>query len=151
MAIKPFWNQINIVCGDLDASRAFYERLGVDLPEGGVWRTASGPQHVEIKGLQPKTGVNFELESPTFFETWGAKLKGRKDLKGRVVVGFAVTTREAVDEIYQDMTSAGYRGLEAPYDAFWGARYAMLEDPDGVVVGIQSPKTSDWASDPPAL
>jgi uncharacterized glyoxalase superfamily protein PhnB len=37
------------------------------------------------------------------------------------------------------MTSAGYLGLQPPFDAFWGARYAILEDPNGAAVGLMSP------------
>ena len=28
---------------------------------------------------------------------------------------------------------------QQPYDAFWGARYAVVSDPDGHGVGIMSP------------
>ena len=49
------------------------------------------------------------------------------------------------------MTSAGYRGLQSPYDAFWGARYAMVEDPDGVAVGLMSPVTDEHRSPPPMV
>jgi uncharacterized glyoxalase superfamily protein PhnB len=55
------------------------------------------------------------------------------------VLGFKVASREAVDEIYQDLTSAGYKSQQAPHDAFWGARYAIVEDPDGNAVGLMSP------------
>ena len=39
-------DQINIVSGNPDASIAFYRRLGVDIPEDGVWRTPTGIHHV---------------------------------------------------------------------------------------------------------
>ena len=55
------------------------------------------------------------------------------------VLGFKVGSRERVDEIYADLVAAGYRGQQPPYDAFWGARYAVIEDPDGNAVGIVSP------------
>jgi len=29
------------------------------------------------------------------------------------------------------MTEHGYRGHKAPWDAFWGQRYAIIDDPDG--------------------
>ena len=59
----------------------------------------------------------------------------RKELAGRVVVGFSVKSRAEVDQLYGEMTAAGHRGLQAPYDAFWGARYAVVEDPDGLASG----------------
>jgi uncharacterized glyoxalase superfamily protein PhnB len=60
-------------------------------------------------------------------------------LTGKVVVGFKMPSREAVDIHYSDLTAAGYVGLQPPYDAFWGARYAIIEDPDGIAVGLMSP------------
>jgi hypothetical protein len=62
------------------------------------------------------------------------------------VLGFKVESRERVDEIYADLTAAGYRGQQPPYDAFWGARYAVIEDPDGNAVGIMSPVDPDRRS-----
>ena len=36
-----------------------------------------------------------------------------------------------VDAVYARMIAAGHQGRQAPWDAFWGQRYAMLTDPDG--------------------
>ena len=47
------------------------------------------------------------------------------------------------------MTAAGHRGLQAPFDAFWGARYAIVEDPDGIAVGLMSPISAEHRSPPP--
>jgi len=77
--------------------------------------------------------------------------EGQSDLRGRVVVGFSVATRAAVDAVFRDMTGAGYRGLQEPHDAFWGARYAIIEDPDGIAVGVMSPISPDRKSPPPQV
>ena len=55
-------------------------------------------------------------------------------------IGFGVSSREAVDELYEELTKAGYRGQQPPFDAFWGARFAVVEDPDGNAVGLMSPR-----------
>jgi len=39
---------------------------------------------------------------------------------------------------------------QAPYDAFWGARYAIVEDPDGNAVGLMSPIDPDRRTAPPS-
>jgi uncharacterized glyoxalase superfamily protein PhnB len=90
--------------------------------------------------------IHFDLDSTEFAQCWNSGWKGRSDLRGRVVVGFSVPTRKDVDEIFRDMTDAGYRGLQEPYDALWGARYAVLEDPDGIAVGLMSPVSPDKKS-----
>ena len=42
-------DQLNLICNDMDATLSFYRILGLDIPESTVWRTESGPHHVEIK------------------------------------------------------------------------------------------------------
>lgn len=66
------------------------------------------------------------------------------------MLGFWVTTREAVDDIYADLTGAGHKGHQPPYDAFWGSRYAIIDDPDGNSVGIMSPEDPERKSWPPS-
>ena len=70
---------------------------------------------------------------------------------GRVVVGLSVALRADVDRLYDEMTAAGARGLQAPWDAFWGARYAVVEDPDGIAVGLMSPISAEHRSPPPEV
>ena len=54
-------------------------------------------------------------------------------------MGLRVSSREDVDRLYAAVTGAGYASQQPPYDAFWGARYAIVEDPDGNAVGLMSP------------
>ncbi|HVU43148.1 MAG TPA: VOC family protein [Xanthobacteraceae bacterium] len=142
-------DQVNLVCRDTEASIAFYRRLGVDIPDAAVWRTATGAHHISAGGRSSDQAIDFDLDSTTFAQCWNSGWKGLTDLKGRVVVGFSVDTRGAVDEVFHDMTRAGYRGLQEPVDAFWGARYAIIEDPDGIAVGVMSPISPDRKSPPP--
>ena len=37
------------------------------------------------------------------------------------------------------LAAEGVPVQQEPYDAFWGARYAVVSDPDGNAVGIMSP------------
>ena len=146
---KPILDQINLVCGDLDASIAFYRRLGVEIPDERVWRTLSGGHHASAVDQSTGEAIDFDLDSAAFARIWNTGWKGRTDLRGRVVVGFGVAARSDVDDLFHDMIDAGYRGLQEPHDAFWGARYAIIEDPDGVAVGLMSPVSPDKKSPPP--
>jgi uncharacterized glyoxalase superfamily protein PhnB len=136
---RPTLNQLNIVSGNLDASIAFYRRLDVEFPEGSVWRTATGAHHANAHG----EALAVDLDSTGFAPKWNAGWAGRADLAGKVVVGFSVESREEVDRLYGELTAAGHRGLQPPWDAFWGARYAVVEDPDGVAVGLMSPASAE--------
>lgn len=146
---KPVLDQINLVCGDPDASIAFYRRLGLDIPDARIWRTPTGAHHISAVSAATDEAIDFDLDSTAFAQLWNSGWKGRTDLSGRVVIGFRVSTRPDVDAVFRDMISAGYRGLQEPHDAFWGARYAIIEDPDGVAVGVMSPISPDLKSPPP--
>ena len=148
---RPVLDQLNIVCGDPEASIAFYRRLGVDIPEQAIWRTPTGIHHVGAVDPSGEPAIHLDLDSTAFAQLWNTGWAGRDDLRGRVVVGFRVPTRAAVDDVYRDMTGAGYRGLQPPNDAFWGARYAIIEDPDGIAVGLMSPISADRKSPPPRV
>jgi len=143
-------DQINIVSGNLKASLAFYRRLGVEIPEEHVWSTASGIHHASA-GETANPAINFELDSIAFARIWNQGWKGHRDLGGKVVVGFKLSSRDAVDAVYGDLTGAGYIGLQVPYDAFWGSRYAVVEDPDGIAVGLMSPPSVELRSAPPEV
>jgi uncharacterized glyoxalase superfamily protein PhnB len=41
-----------------------------------------------------------------------------------------------VDLTTQHIKDAGYTVIKAPWDAFWGQRYAIVQDPDGYMVDI---------------
>ena len=60
-------------------------------------------------------------------------------------INFELASREAVDAMYEKLTSAGYTKHLAPCDPPWQSRFAIVDDPDGNVVGLPSPR--DLAGD----
>jgi hypothetical protein len=42
---RPVFHQLNTVSGDVAASLEFYRRLGVAIPEEGVWGARMGDHH----------------------------------------------------------------------------------------------------------
>ncbi len=137
MSDGPVFDQVNLVSADVGASVAFYRLLGLDIPD-------TDPDWAERHRGATTEGVEFEIDSEEFARQWDPGWRG-----GGGVFGFRVPTREAVDERYGILTGAGYRSQAAPYDAFWGARYAVVEDPDGNAVGIMSPSDAEHRSAPP--
>lgn len=128
MANPPVPDKINMVVSDMDASIAFYRRLGLTIPDSDP---NFQPHH---RSAQLPGDIDLDFDSVEFARHWDKGWKG-----GMGVLGFKVDSRERVDEIYVDLTSAGYQGQQEPYDAFWGARYAVVADPDGNPVGLMSP------------
>jgi hypothetical protein len=85
-------------------------------------------------------------DSCAFEKRW---LLGRQDLVGRVVLGFRLSSRPEVHRVYAELVGAGHPGLQPPYDAFWGACYAVVEDPNDIAVGLMSPFDPDRKAWPP--
>lgn len=141
-------NQLNLVVRDMEAALAFYRRLGVEIPDPTVWRTGSGAHHAEV--AMPN-GVHLEFDSIELARSYNAGCREPAGGASRSVVGFSLPSRDAVDELYAELTAAGYRGRQPPYDTFWGARYAIVADPDGNDVGLMSPLDPARRSAPPAL
>ena len=122
---------LNLVVEDLAASLDFYRRLGVAVPDG---EGTAGP-HVQMR---MPGGFSLELDTAESARLWHAGFRA-SPASVKVVIGFALPTRIAVDERYAELTSAGYTGRQPPFDAFWGGRYAIVADPDGNDVGLMSP------------
>jgi catechol 2,3-dioxygenase-like lactoylglutathione lyase family enzyme len=137
MTDSPILDQVNIVVTDMEAAVAFYRRLGLTIPD------SYAAFHAHHRSAQVPGGVDLDFDSVEFARHWD---KGWQT--GAAVFGFKVDSRERVDAIYADLTGVGYRGQQEPYDVFWGARYAIVEDPDGNAVGIMSPVDPSRRSSP---
>ena len=133
-------HMLNVVTADLAASLAFYRRLGVAVPAVG-----DGDVHVEVR--QPG-GFSLELDAHGSARIWHAGFRADPAGVG-VVLGFRLPSGAAVDETYADLTAAGYTGRQPPFDAFWGARYAIVADPDGNDVGLMGPMDDARRTWPP--
>jgi uncharacterized glyoxalase superfamily protein PhnB len=56
-----------------------------------------------------------------------------------MALAFRCETPAAVDALFAEVTAAGHASKVAPFDAFWGMRYAVVEDPDGNSVDLFCP------------
>lgn len=128
-------DQINLVVSNMAAAVDFYRLLGLDIP---ATEPGWDEHHRSVAaGFEAGDEFDFDLDSRPFATYWG----GGPDepLATGPVLGFRLATRAAVDQLYQQITAAGYTGRRAPWDTFWGARYAVVDDPDGTPVGLMSP------------
>ena len=126
---------------DMPRTVAFYRRLGL--------RFAEGAENNVFASVETEDGVH--LAFGTYALTRGYD-RGFKEPSGPSpnCLQFAVSSREETDRIYRELTAAGHEGHLAPHDAFWGSRYAEVIDPDGNLVGFQSPTDPARRSPPPA-
>jgi catechol 2,3-dioxygenase-like lactoylglutathione lyase family enzyme len=133
------FGQVNLIASNLDATLAFYRLLGLDVPHD------AGPPHVSI-GFP--SGFQLDIDTADFVPDWDSGWRGATG--GSTVLGFNVATREEVNELYGRLVDASYVARQPPFDTFFGARYAIVDDPDGNGVGIMSPIDVDRKFWPPA-
>ncbi len=136
-------DQVNLVVGDVEASRAFYTRLGLNFGDARdpVW----ADHHVSaVHGDDAR--IDVDLDSLSFVQKWNHGWRGGPG----AVLGFKVASRQEVDDLVAALVADGVTVQQEPYDAFWGARYAVVSDPDGNGVGIMSPMEDAYRSEPPS-
>lgn len=138
-AVVAKLDQLNIVVRDMDAMAEFYGRLGVELQSGDDPEWA--PHHRNSDGGD---GIDLDLDSAPFAAVWNRGSTGPG-----IVLGFRLPDRESVDRLFGELVAAGYGGQQEPYDAFWGARYAVVTDPDGNAVGLMSTAEAHRRGAPP--
>ena len=122
---------LHLYVRDMGKAVAFYRRLGLSFPpdaENGPFTSAEACDGVH---LAFGTFALTRGYDPGFREPKGAPTNSLQ---------FDVPTRADVDRIHRELVAAGYTSHLAPHDAFWGSRYAVVDDPDGNVVGFQSPQ-----------
>lgn len=118
---------IGLVVDDMARSLAFYRRLGLDLPP-----EADEQPHVELT-LPGGTRLAWDTTDTvlSFDPQWSPPSGGH-----RVGIAFACDSPAEVDEVHASLMEAGYHSHLAPWDAFWGQRYATVLDPDGTSVDL---------------
>jgi catechol 2,3-dioxygenase-like lactoylglutathione lyase family enzyme len=118
MAVRP--DMVGLVVKDMRASLAFYRALGLSIPEGVdeepfVEITTENGYRISWNSLEMVRGID----------------PGYADPRGyRMSIAYLCDSPAEVDSVYAGLTSLGYRSHLAPWDAFWGQRYAVVLDPD---------------------
>ena len=149
---QPKLDQIDLVMRDMDAGIAFYRALGLEIPESALWRTPSGVHHVDFTPPGgPQIHFDSEALAKTYNRGWRAREGARDPGSSRCLLTFHVESREEVDRLHVKLTGLGHASSQPPFDAFWGARYAIVDDPDGNAVGIMSPSDPARRGAPPNL
>jgi predicted lactoylglutathione lyase len=116
----PQLNAIGIVASDMGKSISFYRLLGVDVPET--------PDEGHVDTFLPN-GVRFMLDTEEVIRSF--KPDWTRERGNQVALAFECASPSEVDEVYRRAVDAGFHGEKEPWDAFWGQRYAQLQDPDG--------------------
>ncbi len=120
---------LGIVSRDIPESCRFYRTLGIDLPEA-----PQGEDHVEA---ELPNGLRLMFDTEELMRKLDPEWKRTEGHP--ITLAFLCQDAADVDATYARLTEAGFTGTTEPYDAFWGQRYANVDDPDGNDVALFAP------------
>jgi uncharacterized glyoxalase superfamily protein PhnB len=126
---QPSFIGVHLTVRDMDAAIDFYRLCGLAVPE-----PVGGGSHAEI---ELGGGVHLALSTEALTRRYDPGWRAPNPPPGSALQ-FQLESRDAVDELYARLIAAGYHGHLPPADAFWGNRYAEVDDPDGNIVGFHS-------------
>lgn len=127
------FDALGVIVSDMAAAVAFYRQLGLDFPDGGE---AEGHTEAVLPG-----GVRLMLDTEATMASFDPDFVPPKG-QGRIGMAFLCETAAGVDGLHDELVAAGRTSLRAPFDAFWGQRYATVLDPDGNAVDLFAPLDS---------
>jgi catechol 2,3-dioxygenase-like lactoylglutathione lyase family enzyme len=126
-AMTPKLDCVGLIVEDMAASLAFYRRLGFDVP-------LEHDTEPHVEAALPG-GMRFTWDTVATIRSFMPEYT--KPTGGNNVgLAFRCDSAADVDKMHQELVDAGYRSEKEPWDAFWGQRYACVEDPDGNVVDL---------------
>ncbi|QIS05629.1 glyoxalase [Nocardia brasiliensis] len=132
--MTPQLDVVGLVVTDMSASIAFYRRLGLDFPEDS--EQAPHAEAALPNGL--RLALDTEATIASFHSAWTPPASA-----GRISLAFRCTNPAEVDSVYTELVDAGYHGELKPWDAFWGQRYAVVQDPDGNNIDLYATLATD--------
>jgi catechol 2,3-dioxygenase-like lactoylglutathione lyase family enzyme len=119
-------NAVGVSSSDLKKTAAFYELLGFQFG-----KIKDGEDHIEPT-VEPG-GTRLMIDSNKLL----AEIIGEKPKPGNHSA-FAILydSQAEVDAAAERVRAAGHTIVAEPWDAFWGQRYAIVQDPDGYRVDL---------------
>ena len=119
MSIQP--DMVGLTVRDMGAALKFYRLLGLAAPEG-----VEGEAYVEV--ITPN---GYRISWNTVEIVQGIDPGWVEPVGQRMTLAFKCDSPAEVDAVFARLMAAGYAAKHAPWDAFWGQRYAVVVDPDG--------------------
>lgn len=118
-------NAVSVSAKDISKSVSFYEILGFKFE-----KHTSKDQHVEAP---QEGGVKLMIDSEEMVES----IMNKKPVPGNHS-SFAILydDPEEVNKVVKDLQDKGFEVIKEPWDAFWGQRYAIVQDPNGYLVDL---------------
>lgn len=119
---------IGVVTADLSRAVEFFRLLGVPFGDPG------SEDHLEAA---LPSGLRLMLDSEkvvqSFMPDWP------KPVGQRLSLAFLQESPAAVDALVARIRAARFGVEKEPWDAFWGQRYAVVKNDDGLLVDVFAP------------
>lgn len=120
----PRFTGFSISTEDPSPTVAFYRAMGFEAQED---------KHGGGRSCIDASNQHFDVDDLARVPTWNAGIGG-----AGVTLGFEVDGEDDVDELVERLAGLGYVVQQPAYDAPWGRRFAVVEDPAGTPVAIMS-------------
>ncbi len=127
--MSPQLDLMGMTVADMKTALDFYRALGMDIPE-----SQNTEDHVEYKVAGLRVAWDTIGMVKSFDPDWTPPSGGHS-----IGLAFLCDNPAEVDATYTRLTGLGYHGHKAPWDAFWGQRYATVHDPDGNSIDLFAP------------
>ena len=124
--MKPKLDAVSVTTSNLARTVEFYTLLGFEFPEhqeddGHLEaKTSEGSARLMIDTKQSIKDIIGEDPKPGNHSSFAVNYSSPQD----------------VNLVAKSLKDAGFLVAKAPWDAFWGQRYAVVEDPDGYKVDL---------------
>ncbi len=120
-------DMVGLVTSNMAEAIRFYRHLGLLFPEPDgpyVEATTESGLRVSLNDVEMAKTID-----PEWVEPVGQQIS----------LAFLCNGAAEVDATYSKLLAEGFSGHKAPWDAFWGQRYAIVADPDGNHVDLFAP------------
>jgi len=118
---------VGLITKDLERSQDFYRRLGIDFE-------SEAGHHREAK----VDGLTFFIDSQP--SVWHP---GFQERSYPWLLEFYFDSLADLRSMLVELTEAGYRLIDEPFDTGFGMWFAFIADPDGNTVLLSSEKSPD--------
>lgn len=120
-------NAVGVNAKNIEESVKFYTLLGFKFDE-----FAPGEDHVEA---MQDSGIKLMIDS---FESVVGILGEEPRPSNHSSFALEFDTPMELNQIVEKLKEHGFKPFKEPWDAFWGQRYAIVQDPSGYLIDLYS-------------
>jgi uncharacterized glyoxalase superfamily protein PhnB len=119
-------NAIGISSTNIQSTVEFYKLIGFEFSE-------FSPQEQHVEPITQPGAARLMIDDAKLIES----ITGQKPTPANhSAFALEFDTPAEVDAVVAKLAAAGHAIVKQPWDAFWGQRYAIVQDPDGYMIDL---------------